>query len=84
MNIKLLIALIFVAPVFAAATSSNDAREQAARIVAQIQRADYEGDRAAMQRGYEDLKPFLEDKELASRIRYWRGFARWRLVQAAR
>jgi len=63
---------------FAAATPANDAPEQAARIVAQIQRADYEGDRAAMQRGYDALKPFLEDQKLASRIRYWRGFAQWR------
>ena len=31
-----------------------------------------------MQKGYDDLKPFLEDEELASRIRYWRGFAQWR------
>ena len=59
-------------------TSANDAREQAAVIVAQIQRADYEGDQAAMQRGYDDLEPFLEDQKLAPRIRYWRGFAQWR------
>ena len=78
MNTKLLTALIFVALSFAAATPANDAREQAARIVAQIQRADYEGDRAAMQRGYDELKPFMEDQKLASRIRYWRGFAQWR------
>jgi tetratricopeptide (TPR) repeat protein len=31
-----------------------------------------------MQRGYDDLKPFMDDPELASRIRYWRGFAKWR------
>ena len=77
---QLLITLIFVAPVFAGATRANDAREQAARIVAQIQRADYEGDRPAMQRGYDELKPFMEDPKLASSIRYWRGFARWRLA----
>ena len=65
---------------FAAATPANDAPEQAARIVAQIQRADYEGDRAAMQRGYDELKPFVEDQKLVSRIRYWRGFAQWRLA----
>jgi len=75
---RLLTALIFVAPVFAGATPANDAREQAVRIVAQIQRADYEGDRAAMQRDYDKLKPFVENQELASRIRYWRGFAQWR------
>lgn len=78
MNTKLLIALILLAPLFATATLANDAREQAARIVAQIQRADYEGDRPAMQRGCDELKPFIEDQKLASRIRYWRGFAKWR------
>ena len=60
------------------ATRANDVTQQVIPIVAQIQHADYAGDRAAMQKGYEDLAPFLEDKELASRIRYWRGFAQWR------
>jgi hypothetical protein len=78
MNTELWTALIFVSLSFAAATPADDAREQAARIVAQIQRADYEGDRAAMQRGYDELKPFVENQELALRIRYWRGFAQWR------
>jgi hypothetical protein len=59
-------------------TPANDTGEQAARIVAQIQRADYEGDRTAMQRGYDDLKPYSEETDIASRIRYWRGFAQWR------
>jgi len=75
---QLLITFIFVAPLFAGATRPNDPREQAAHVVARIQRADYQGDRAAMQRGYDDLKPFMEDEKLASRIRYWRGFAQWR------
>ena len=57
---------------------ASDIAKQAAPIVAQILHADYEGDRAAMQKGYDDLKPFLEDEELAARIRYWRGFAQWR------
>jgi len=78
MNTKPVTALIFAALSFVAGTRANDAREQAARIVAQIQRADYEGDRAAMQRGYDELKPFMDDQKLASRIRYWRGFALWR------
>ena len=78
MNTKSLKALIFVSLSFAAANPTDDPREQAARIVAQVQRADYEGDRAAMQRGYDELKPFMEDQKLASRIRYWRGFAQWR------
>ena len=78
MNTRLLTALIFVWLSFATATLADDAREQATRIVAQIQRADYEGDRTAMQRGYDELEPFIEDQKLASRIRYWRGFAQWR------
>jgi hypothetical protein len=68
----------FVSLSAVSATRANDAAKQVAPIVAQIQHADYEGDRAAMQKGFDDLKPFLEDKELASRIRYWRGFAQWR------
>jgi len=78
MNAKFLTPLVFVSLSFAGATPTNDPREQAARIVTQIQRGDYEGDRAAMQRGYDELKPFMEDQKLASRIRYWRGFAQWR------
>src|SRR5207247_9433219 len=70
--------IIFGSTCVTQATPAKDTRDQAARIVAQIQRADYEGDQAAMQRGYDDLKPFLEDQKLASRIRYWRGFAQWR------
>jgi len=80
MNTQFATTLIFFALSFAAETRANDAREQAARIVAQIQRADYEGDRPAMRRGYDALKPFMEDPKLASRIRYWRGFAQWRLA----
>src|SRR5262249_21253688 len=60
------------------ATRANDIAKQVTPIVEQIQHADYAGDRGAMQKGYDDLKPFLEDRELASRIRYWRGFAQWR------
>lgn len=78
MNKTLITTLIFVSLSTAKATSANDHREEAARIAAQILRSDYEGDRAAMQKGYDDLTPFLQDKGLASRIRYWRGFAQWR------
>jgi hypothetical protein len=58
--------------------SNNAARDSVTRIVSQIQRADYEGNQAAMQKGYDELMPFVESKELASRVRYWRGFAQWR------
>ena len=53
-------------------------REEVIGIVTQIQRADYEGDRATLKKGYDGLTPYLENKELASRVRYWRGFALWR------
>lgn len=77
MSYKLLTA-IALACSFTASGASDDAREQALRIVAQIQRADYEGDRPTLKKCYDELTPFLENKDLASRIRYWRGFARWR------
>jgi len=78
MNTRLLVAIILVSLSVIRVTRANDIAKQVAPIVAQIQRGDYEGDRAAMQRGYDDLKPFTGDKELASRVRYWRGFAQWR------
>jgi hypothetical protein len=53
-------------------------RETALKLVAQIQKADYQGDRAALQNLYAYLEPFLADEKLASRVRYWRGFALWR------
>ena len=53
-------------------------REVVTKIVVEIQRADYEGDRTALKRLYGELKPFVDDQQLASRVRYWRGFALWR------
>lgn len=61
-----------------AASAVDPSREQVVKIVTQIQRADYEGDRAELKRLYGELTPFVEDKVLASRVRYWRGFALWR------
>jgi hypothetical protein len=39
------------------------------RIVTQIQKADYEGDRPALKRLHDDLTPIPEDNKLASRVR---------------
>jgi len=61
-----------------AAPTVNATHEHVVTIVTQIQRADYEGDRAALKRLYSDLAPVPEDKRLASRVLYWRGFALWR------
>jgi hypothetical protein len=71
---------ILLAPVTMslAAPAADPSREQVVKIVTQIQRADYEGDRAALNQLYEQLVPFVDEPELASRVRYWRGFAKWR------
>jgi hypothetical protein len=61
-----------------ASPAVDTSREQVAKIVAKIQRADYEGDRAALNGLYDGLVPFVDEPELASRVRYWRGFAKWR------
>jgi tetratricopeptide (TPR) repeat protein len=53
-------------------------RDSIIRIVTQIQRADYEGDRPALKRLHDELAPLPEDNKLASRVLYWRGFALWR------
>ncbi|HLW89225.1 MAG TPA: hypothetical protein VKR57_12090 [Terriglobales bacterium] len=56
----------------------DPARDSIVRLVIQIQRADYEGDRAALKRLHDELTPVPEDNKLASRVLYWRGFAMWR------
>src|SRR5262249_44287547 len=78
-NTEIFIAVILFGSLpMIAASPIDDFRQQAARIVSQIQRADYEGNQQAMQRSYDELTPFLKNKEIASRVRYWRGFAQWR------
>lgn len=58
--------------------AADPGREAIVRVIAQIRKADYEGDRAALKRLHEVLIPPAEDKTLASRALYWRGFAMWR------
>ncbi len=70
-------ALLTFAPSLGEAAEKGP-REEVIRIVTQIQRADYEGDRTTLKKSYDGLTPYLENKELASRVRYWRGFALWR------
>ena len=71
------ILLILAAPA-AWATPLKDSRATVTGFVAQIQKADYEGDRAALRLLFDRLEPFVADPNLASRVRYWRGFALWR------
>jgi hypothetical protein len=68
--------LLFAAP--ADAVPVNVAREKVTKLVAQVRTADYEGDRPALARLYAELAPYIDDKEMASRVLYWRGFALWR------
>ena len=80
----LLVLAILVVSTFATEARATDAetarpsRDSVVRIVVQIQRADYEGDRDALNRFYEQLVQFVDEPEVASRVRYWRGFAKWR------
>jgi hypothetical protein len=58
--------------------SAASRREEIAKLVVHIQRADYEGDRAALKRFYKGLAPFIDDKQFGAKVRYWRGFSMWR------
>ena len=58
--------------------SAEPPRQSIVRIVDQIKRADYEGDRVALQRLHDELPTSAADKSFASRVLYWRGFALWR------
>lgn len=72
-------AAILFAWVFAVRGAQDEGtREPVIRIVSQIQRADYEGGRVALKKLYDEMAPFLENKTLSPRVRYWRGFAMWR------
>jgi tetratricopeptide (TPR) repeat protein len=51
--------------------------EAVVRIANAIRRADFEGDRPRLMALYEEMEPHVEGP-LASRARYWRGFALWR------
>jgi hypothetical protein len=53
-------------------------RDAVIAIIAKIQRADYEGNREALDKLYDELVPYVDNTEFSSRVRYWRGFAKWR------
>jgi hypothetical protein len=71
-------ALLVATPAAALASPIGNERDTVTKIVLQIQKADYEDDRPALQRLYGELAPFTESKDLGSRVFYWRGFALWR------
>jgi tetratricopeptide (TPR) repeat protein len=74
----LAVAAILLASIGAFASSPDNEREAITKIVLHIQKADYDGDRAALQHLYGELTPFMERREFTSRVLYWRGFALWR------
>ena len=78
MRHKLIFILILVPLLDALGTARETARDKVAEIVNKIQRADYAGDRTTLQKCYDELTPFLENAEIASHVRYWRGFDLWR------
>jgi tetratricopeptide (TPR) repeat protein len=75
---KVLASLVLSTCAVLGASTVDPARQSVTKIVTQIRRADYEDDRAALKRLYGELTPFVDDKDLASRVQYWRGFALWR------
>lgn len=76
------VALLLVAPALSADSwiPADAPREAVIKLAAKVQRADYEGDRPALKRLYEELTPFTDAPALSARVRYWRGFALWRRV----
>jgi hypothetical protein len=73
-----LLVMLFVLGTAALAAPPEQHLDAVVKLIAQIQKADYEGDRTALQDLYSSLEPFTADEKLASRVRYWRGFALWR------
>lgn len=69
---------IVIIPAAAFGGPLDTRREKITKIVSQIQRADYEGDRSTLRRLYNELTLFADDKKLGAKVRYWRGFAMWR------
>jgi hypothetical protein len=74
--------LVFFLAALAAACSSKEqgptSGEKLAALTKRIMAADYEGDRAALDRLYGETDAFLADASLESRARYWKGYTKWR------
>ena len=54
------------------------ARSTIVSVVEKIQRADYAGDRGALEQLHAELTPLVDAEALATRVLYWRGLAMWR------
>lgn len=74
----LAVAVLLARDAAGAASERGAAVERAASLVAQMRRADYEGDRATLARVGAELAPLAEHPGIGTRVEYWRGFALWR------
>lgn len=77
-SVSLRVGVIFGLLTTAATAQGPQPVADAPRVVEQIQRADYEGDRARLGQLYATLRPVSADGTVLARIHYWRGFAMWR------
>jgi hypothetical protein len=62
-------AIVFTLALPVQGAPDENPREPVIRIVSRIQRADYEGDRVALKRRYDELAKFVTNKTLAARVR---------------
>jgi hypothetical protein len=69
---------LIVAAASAPDASAKSGPKALAKLVPQIMKADYEGDRAALDRLYVEVDRFLADPSTESRARYWKGYTKWR------
>ena len=60
------------------AVAAGEKLEHLHELVRQIVTADYVGDRQMLDRLYSEADGFLGDKVIESRVRFWKGFAKWR------
>jgi len=76
--------LVATLAAFAAACASKDPAptppQKLEALKNQIMAADYQGDRAALDRYYAEADAFVADKSLESRARYWKAYTKWRRV----
>ena len=74
----LLFTLIAGSNAVASPASKETDRAKVIALAAQIRTADYEGRRDDLTRLHKQLDPYVKNSEMASRVRYWQGFALWR------
>ena len=63
---------------YAGAGSSAAKHAELKQKAKEIRRADYEDDRAGLQRLFGELEKFVGDADLGPQAHYWRGYALWR------